>query len=153
MRNLHWSFADKFAALVVVVSIILTSLWLLVPSAFFIRDVSMTVTDGVARYVRETPYGPKYARWQAEITLIDGDGYECQSPGWQTAYYQEEPGNTITYRLGEWADTCLAAGPPFYLTTTRRVMLFGAIPLRQMVQRTEVQGQRPGPVDFDRREQ
>lgn len=153
MKSAEWSFADKAAAVVVVLSLIVSGLWFTFPSAFFIRDVSMTVSDGVARYVRETPYGPVYARWHAEVTLIDGDGYECQSPGWQTAYYQEEPGNTITYRLGEWANDCLAAGPPFYLTTTRRVVLFGTIPLRQMVQRTEVQGQRPGPVDFDRREQ
>lgn len=134
-----WDRRNIFAWLVFV---ILGGIWFAVPSSVFIRNISISVEGRTIRYVRETPFGDVTAEWQAEITLIDADGFECNSGGWNVATYQVAPGNTVTYDLTDWADPCLEAGPPFYLTTTRRVLLFGVIPLRQVVQRTEVEGER-----------
>ncbi|KQI68176.1 hypothetical protein AN189_12340 [Loktanella sp. 3ANDIMAR09] len=116
--------------------------WLLLPSGLFLRDISMTVDGRTVRYVRETPFGSVTAEWASEITLIDGEEFECSSGGWRVATYQEVQGNTVTYDLGAWADKCLEAGPPYYLTTVRRVLLLGRIPLREMRTITEVQGTR-----------
>jgi len=117
-------------------------LWLAVPSGLFLRDISMAVDGRTVRYVRETPFGAVTAEWTAEITLIDGAEFECSSGAWRVADYQQTKGNSVTYDLGPWADQCLEAGPPYYLTTTRRVLLMGVIPLRKMQTSTEVQGQR-----------
>ncbi|KQI68685.1 hypothetical protein AN189_07190 [Loktanella sp. 3ANDIMAR09] len=136
-----------YAALTV--AILVGAAILAIPSSLFLRDISLTVDGRTVRYVRETPFGDVTAEWHAEITLIDGDGFECASGPWAVATYQQIPGNTVTYDLGSWADKCIEAGPPFYLTTTRRVLLFGVIPLRKMVQRTEVEGERPAPTIDD----
>ncbi|SLN74723.1 hypothetical protein ROJ8625_04087 [Roseivivax jejudonensis] len=147
--DMRWSFSDKLGAVLVILGIIGTALWLCLPSSLFIRPVSLQVAGDNVRFVRELPFGTVDAVWRSEITLIDGDGYECNSGDWQEATYQEIAGNTVTYRLGDWAERCLDAGPPFYLMTKRRVMLFGVIPLRASVDLTEVEGERPpGPVVF-----
>ncbi|KQI67058.1 hypothetical protein AN189_17705 [Loktanella sp. 3ANDIMAR09] len=149
MKQVQWSIMDKLAGVLVVLALVVSGAYLAVPSSLFLRDVSMTVDGDRVRYVRETPFGDVTAEWHAEITLIDGDGFECASGPWQVATYQAIPGNTVTYNLGSWADDCLEAGPPYYLTTTRRVLLFGVIPLRKMTQRTEVEGERPAPTIDD----
>lgn len=128
------------------VLIVLTIAWALVPSSVFIRVISMDITEeGVVRFVRETPMGAVQARWHSEIYLVDADGRECNSGDWHWANYQPVPGNVVSYEIGEWADRCLEAGPPFYIVTTRQVMLFGIIPLRPDVHRTDVQGTRQAP--------
>lgn len=116
--------------------------WWLTPSDLFIRSVSLTVEGDVVRFTRELPRGGVRARWHSEITLIDGEEYECNSGGWAIAHYQEVPGNTVRYTIGSWADRCIEAGPPFYITTTRQVLLFGFLPLRPSTERTEIQGTR-----------
>lgn len=128
--------------------VVLTVLWACVPSSIFLRNISLTVHGDVVQYVRETPFGSVDARWRAEIVLIDGENMECNSGAWKTATYQKKAGNSVTYRLGDWARDCLDAGPPFYLTTTRQVLLAGIIPLRQQVQTTEVEGDRVSPLIF-----
>ncbi|KQI67332.1 hypothetical protein AN189_16380 [Loktanella sp. 3ANDIMAR09] len=131
-------FLDVLSTLIVLVFLG----WLFIPSSLFLRDISMTVTGRTVQYVREVPYGSVTAEWNAEITLIDGEEFECSSGAWRIAHYQVVSGNTVTYDLGAWADKCLEAGPPYYLTTTRRVLLFGKVPMRQMRTITEVQGTR-----------
>lgn len=116
--------------------------WWAIPSSLFIRTVSLTVDGDVARFTRELPRGEVRARWHSEITLIDGEEFECNSGGWRIAHYQQVPGNTVRYALGNWADDCIAAGPPFYITTTRQVLLWGFLPLRPSTNRTEIQGTR-----------
>lgn len=142
-KRIRWSFSDKLQAALVVIGFILTALWFAFPSSAFINQVSLTVAGDKVRFIRELPYGTVTARWRSEITLIDGDGFECQSGGWRLAEYQMIKGNTVTYKLGPWGQDCLDAGPPFYLTTTRQVLLLGVIPLRPDSQTTEVQGERP----------
>lgn len=142
IRRTKWSKADKLAAAVVFFALIVTTLWMTFTTAFFIRNISMTVQNSLVRYVRETPHGEVTAEWQAEITLIDGDGFTCPSGPWQATTYQNIPSNAVTYNLGVWADDCLKAGPPYYMTVTRRALLFGVIPLRQTIQTVEVQGAR-----------
>ena len=143
----RWSFADRLGAVLVLLGMLATLAWFLLPSTLFIRTVAMDVKGATVRFVRELPFGTVDARWRAEITLIDGGGFECNSGAWVTATYQPVQGNTVTYQLGDWADDCVDAGPPFYLTTTRQVMLFGVIPLRQDTDVTEIEGTRPpGPI-------
>ena len=142
-KRMRWSLLDKLALLAVIAGMILTVLWLAFPTSLFIKQVSLSVENRTVRFVRELPYGHISARWRSEITLIDGDGYECNSGAWRVAEYQPILGNTVTYDLGEWADRCIVAGPPFYLTTVRQALIFGVIPLRPDRQTTEVQGERP----------
>ena len=118
------------------------ALWVVVPSSLFIHPISLTIdAEGISRFTRELPLGEVRARWHSEITLIDGEEFECNSGDWQFANYQQVPGNTVTYGSGDWADACFAAGPPFYITTTRQVLLFNVIPLRPMVTRTDILGE------------
>lgn len=112
--------------------------WLSLPSSLFIREISTTVEGNEVTFVRELPLGAVTAEWQTEITLINGSGFECNSGAWRAAYYQELLGNTVRYELQSWADPCVEAGPPFYITNTRRVLLFGVIPLRKLVTITDV---------------
>lgn len=121
-----------------VVGVLVALTWVAVPSSLFIVQISLTVKDGEVRLVRETPFGPVRARWWSEITLIDSDGFECNSGTKREAYYQEVPGNTVTYRLEGWANDCIDAGPPFYMTIHRQVMLLGFIPLRPVRTVTEI---------------
>lgn len=107
----------------------------------------MNIDDTRVTYVRELPFGEVTARWRAEVVLINGGGYECTSGQWSFAEYQPKPGNRVTYDIGDWAEKCIHAGPPFYLNMTRQVMLFGVIPLRPERQVTEIIGDRiSGPV-------
>jgi len=112
--------------------------WLAIPSSLFIREISTNVMGGEVTFVRELPLGPVTAEWQTEITLINEGGFECNSGDWQIAHYQEIQGNTVRYELQDWAAACIDAGPPFYITNTRRVLLFGVIPLRRVVSVTDV---------------
>ena len=145
-RPVRWSSIDILAAFLVIVGIVVTSLWFAFPSSSFIREISTTLEGKRVIFVRELPYGETTARWWSEITLIDADGFECASGAPQTSFYQQAPGNTATWDLGDWAMSCLDEGPPFYLTAHRQVMLFGIIPLRPMRSTTEVQGIRPSTV-------
>jgi hypothetical protein len=142
IRHINWSVADKLATVIVLVALISTALWMTFTTSFFIKDISLTVQGSFVRYVRETPHGNVTAEWQTEITLIDGDGFTCMSGPRQPTVYQEIRGNAVTYNLGVWADDCLTAGPPYYMTVTKRALLFGVIPLRQSVQTVEVRGER-----------
>ena len=113
---------------------VLGILWLLIPPTLFLKPVA-TVVDVAAETVtikRLTPFGAVSARWKSEITVLHNENFECNSGRWQTAYYQKAPGDTVTYPIGEWAERCMALGPPFVLRVTRQVMLFGVIPLRSM---------------------
>jgi len=112
--------------------------WLSLPSSLFLREISTTVIGNQVTFVRELPLGPVTAEWQTEITLINEGGFECNSGAWQVAYYQQTPGNTVRYELQPWANACINAGPPFYITNTRRVLLFGLIPLRSSVTVTDI---------------
>lgn len=142
-KRMRWSVLDKLALLAVIFGMISTVLWISFPTSIFIKQVSLTVENRTVRFVRELPFGIVSAQWRSEITLIDGDGYECNSGSWRVAEYQPIPGNTVTYDLGAWADRCIVAGPPFYLTTVRQALIFGVIPLRPDRQTTEVHGERP----------
>lgn len=148
-KRIRWSVSDKIQAAAVVLGFILTALWFAFPTSAFIKQVSLTVDGERVRFIRELPYGTVTAEWRSEITLIDGDGYECTSKIWRVAEYQIIKGNTVTYDLGEWASKCLDAGPPFYLTTTRRVVLLGFIRLREDTTTTEVQGELPRGQDAE----
>ena len=145
-HDLRWTRTDKFMLLFVILGVSLTILWWAMPSSLFIRTISITVQDNQVRFVRELPFGEVHGRWRAEITLIDGGGYECSSGGWREAFYQMEDGNTVVFDLGEWAADCIEAGPPFYLRRTQSVLLFGVIPLRPETITTEVQGERRDPA-------
>ena len=124
-----------------------TGLWFMFPTSVFIQPISLTITGHQVRFVRETPYGSVQARWVSEITLIDGDGFECNSGAWRNAEYQPIEGNTVVYDLGDSADRCVEAGPPFCLTTTRQALLWGIIPLKPLRTTTEIQGERdPGVI-------
>lgn len=142
MKDLKWNFADRLALVLTVAGFLGGALWIMVPTSVFIREISLTVTGPTVRFVRELPFGHVSARWRSEITLIDGDGFECNSGAWRQAEYQPIPGNTVTYQIGDWAKDCLEAGPPFYLSTTRQVLFMGIIPLRQSRHTTEVEGER-----------
>lgn len=131
--------AVDFASIALVV---LALIWVSIPSSAFIRQVSLSVTNGTVQFVRELPLGEVSARWWSEITLIDGEEFECNSGLPQMAFYQHVAGNTVRYGLGEWAQPCLESGPPFYLTTHRQVMLFGIIPLRPSRAITKIEGER-----------
>ena len=147
MKHIRWSFVDRVAAAVVFLGFALTGLWFTFPTSAFIRPISLSIQQDQVRFVRETPFGSVQARWVSEITLIDGDGFECNSGHWRNAEYQPIDGNTVVYQIGAWADRCIEAGPPFYLTTTRQVLLWGVIPLKPMRSTTEIQGERdPGVV-------
>lgn len=142
--NIGWNVGDKIMAGLTVIFCVTTAAWFTLPTNFFIRQVSLEVDGGQVRFVRELPFGRVTAQWQSEITLLDG--FECNSGEWRIAQYQPVAGNTVRYDLGDWAAPCLAAGPPFYLTTTRRALLFGVIPLRASVTRTDVEGEVPAAV-------
>lgn len=128
---------DWLAALMLCLFVV----WVCLPSSMFIRTVSMTVDGAAVRFIRETPFGGVRASWVSEITLANGQ--ECNSGSWRQAYYQEQPGNLVTYELGAWAAPCIEAGPPYYMTTTRMVWLFDVIPLRPDRTRVEVLGDDP----------
>ena len=138
-KKLTWNFADRLGLFGCVAFLFVTPLWILFPTDYLIREISYEVRGDRVRFVRETPFGAITARWRSEITLLDRDGLECRSGGWQLARYQHVRGNTITYEIGDWAAKCLADGPPYYVTNTRQALLFGVIPLRASVSITEVQ--------------
>jgi hypothetical protein len=142
-KRIRWSMSDRIKLTFVILGFIVTALWFAFPTSFFIKPVSLTIEGREGRFVRETPYGLVAGRWRSEITLIDGDGFECSTKEWKLEDYQPIKGNAVTFNLGPWADDCIEAGPPFYLTTTRQVLLFGFIPLREDRQRTEILGETP----------
>jgi hypothetical protein len=111
-----------------VLAILLFALWYAVPSSLFMQPISWKLTGNEVRFVRITPYGDVIANWKSEITLINRDGFECYGSG--TSFYQEEPTNTVSYELGDWARRCIEAGPPFTIRQTWQVVLFDIIPLR-----------------------
>lgn len=141
--HMRWSFWDKVGAGSAVTILVIFALWFFFPTGHFIRHISLAVDHNSVRFVRETPYGPVSARWHSEITLIDNNGYTCSSGGWRYNEYEPIPGNTVSFDFEDWAKRCISAGPPYYLTTVRQVMLFGIFPLRPDRQVTEIQGERP----------
>lgn len=128
--------------LIPVFAILCFAVWPAVPSSIFLRPVSWTIDGETIRFVRETPFGDVTADWTAEIRLIDGDGFECHGDG--RAYYQVEPTNAITYKIGEWARNCITAGPPFTIRLSWQVLLFDVIPLRKTSTTLVVEGLREG---------
>lgn len=124
-----------FASLILIV-------WACIPSSLFLNPVSWKIDGNLIRFVRETPFGGVRANWEAEITLIDGGGFECRGSG--TAFYQVEPSNAVTYKIGEWARDCINAGPPFTIRQTWQVVLFDLIPLRKTSVTLVIEGIREG---------
>lgn len=114
------------------VSLLFGLLWLAVPSTVFLRPVAtlLDVDTGRVTFTRETPFGTVTARWRTEITLVGRDDFECNSGRWSIATYQQRAGDTVQYQIGEWANDCVEAGPPFIMRTVRQVLLFDVIPLR-----------------------
>lgn len=132
------------------IAVVLAVLWTMVPTNLFIREVAFDIDGRTVAFVREVPYGPVRGRWHSEITLINGGGVECNSGAWAFANYQIVPGNTVVYQIGDWATRCIQAGPPFYITTTRQVMLFDLIPLRPSTYISRIEGVRPDSLDLSR---
>lgn len=127
--------------LIFVLALLCGLTWFAIPSAWFIKDISLTITGRDVVFVRETPFGEVRASWWSDITLANG--FECNSQIWREAVYQEAPGNTVSYQLGDWALPCIEIGPPYYLRTKRRVWLFDAIPLRPSTSYVEVRAPDP----------
>lgn len=121
---------------------LLLLVWACVPSSVFLKPVSWRLDGELVRFVRETPFGDVSANWESEITLIDGDNFECYGSG--QAIYQVEPTNAVTYNIGTWARRCLDAGPPFTVRHTWQVVLFDLIPLRKTSVTLVVEGVREG---------
>lgn len=131
-------------------------LYLSVPSSLFVKPIELHFDEGTQkfRFTREvTPWimvdrgeqGKGHVgRWWSEIVLIDARDFECQSGVARNAFYQQKPGNTVEYRLGAWAQECIDAGPPFYITTSRQIMLWGWLPLRPSTNASGIQGEREG---------
>ena len=107
------------------------ALWMALPTSLFIRAESLTVNDErVATFVRQTPFGDVSAEFLQEITLLDGTDFECRMDGYMPAFYQSRKSNVVRYRLGSWADDCLEHDVDYTITTSRRVVVAGWLPLR-----------------------
>lgn len=120
----------RFFDVLSVVLLLAVGTWFLLPSNVFINQLSLKVENGMVHFTRELPFGEVTARWWSEITVPEYGSYECSSGAPRMAFYQEVPGDTVTYNLGAWAQPCLAKGSLYVLSSHRQVMLFGVIPLR-----------------------
>lgn len=129
--------------------------WASVPSSLFVKPIELhfDIEAQKFRFTREVSSwlmidrgdsrGKGHVgRWWSEIVLIDARDFECQSGSPQSAFYQQKPGNTVEYRLGDWAQECIDAGPPFYVTTSRQILLFGWLPMRPSTSTSTIQGER-----------
>ena len=140
-EKMKWSLIDKLSLGVVLFGLFVAPLWLAFPTSRFIQPISLTLTDRRVVFVRELPLGTVHARWRTEITMPDG--FECNSGDWKFARYQVIRANRVSYDLQPWADACLKIGPPFYMSTTRQVLVFGLLPLPSATHVVEI----PGLVD------
>jgi hypothetical protein len=111
--------------------------WLIFSTNFFINQKTMTIVKDsnnqwVMSSVRETPFGTVEADWWAEYRLLaKDDSLVCSERG--IATYRQLPGDLSQYVILDWAFPCLEQGPPISITYSRRVWLFGFIPLRPAV--------------------
>ena len=145
MKNPRWNILDKLSGVLLFVALIFGGIYVSVPSSLFVRTISLSYDEQSQHFtfvrhvspllsLKITAYDESVrrghaGRWWATITLIDGDEFECSSGAPRSAFYQYTPGNAVTYTVDDWAQPCLDAGPPFYITIHRRVLLFGVIPL------------------------
>ena len=153
-HQIRWSPMEKLQLAAAIIGLVLGALWLSFPSSYFVRSVSLVYSEETriwhfTREIRSTPFMTETTdqtgysgRWWSEIVLIDGEEKECHSGAKRNAFYQQKPGNTVTYRLDDWALECLDAGPPFYIVTYRQVMLGGWLPLRPSRSYSEIEGVR-----------
>lgn len=138
----RWTRTVRFLDWISLVAVLLAVGWIAVPSSVFLRPVAFDVQADMVRFVRETPFGTVQGEWFSEITLIDGNGLECNSGEYRAATYQAIEGDAVSYRLQDWARPCLDAGPPYFVSNSRRIILFGFLPLRPVRTVSEIQGER-----------
>lgn len=111
--------------------------WALNPSSAYIIVSGIQVTqdergDWFVTSGRQLPYGDVVADWRITINVLRPEmSYGCQMEG--RTDYVASAGPVIRYRLGDWANTCLSAGPPVSIRFSRSVRVFyGLIPLLPM---------------------
>ena len=128
-----WHKVDWFG----VIAIIMFVVWISVPSSIFMRTQSMSISDtGHVVFVRSLPFGRVTAEWTIKIRVLNKPGYVCTSSG--RAVYANEKDDTVMYQIGSWANKCLEQGPPMRVISTRKVVLFGLIPLRPTTQEFDI---------------
>ena len=114
------------------VIVLLMFLWFITPSSFFVRSTatSFNFDTNTVTFTRRVPFGTTYGQVFQELSVPHADHLECSTKEWQKIIYQADGPQTVPYKLGDWADDCLALGPPFVLRTSRQVVLFNLVPLR-----------------------
>lgn len=118
------------------IAVLLLTAWLSLSTHVFIRPVAIHYDGRDVTFVRETPYGSVWGKWNTEIRVVK-HGFECNS-GTHDAEYQQvdaddENGiakDTVQYKLGPWATPCLERGVPLVIINTWTVKLWDLIPLR-----------------------
>lgn len=108
----------------------------LVPTSVFIRPIEFQVEGRYYTFARELPFGNVEGIVHTEIRMPNGD--ECKSP-WLPNDWNETNSNVIRAEIGQWAWPCVDRGEPYYINVTRRVLLFGFIPLWPQVMTTYVE--------------
>lgn len=94
----------------------------------FLRPVSLTVKDDQVTFVRETPLGGVTARWSSEYALVQSDGVtECSASG--TAFYQDAPGNSVTYTISDELRPCLEGEGQVIVHQQWQALLWDVFPL------------------------
>lgn len=126
-----------------VLAIVSALCWLAIPSDYFVKPVSLQYDSETRQFVffrevsprlsvtEETANGPvsgHWGEWWSEVSLVGKGAKECPSGPGVKSFYQIR--DSVSYELGDWATPCLDAGPPFFVTTRRQVLLFGWLPLR-----------------------
>ena len=108
--------------------LILITLWLVLSTDLVLRPTAIHYDKTTVTLVRETPFGPVWAR-HSTVIKIAGTNEQCVNSGAMEKYEPIED-NVDTYELGSWADRCINIGPPLIFVDTWQVMLFGIIPIR-----------------------
>ena len=121
-RSLHMTFYTLVGMVMLLAGSLIFS------TSLLIRPLAIHYNGAEVTFVRETPFGEVLGEWSTEIRVA-ATGRECSS-GTHLSTYQEEPNNTVNWRLGVWAAPCLEAGPPLVIVDTWRALLFGVIPIR-----------------------
>lgn len=114
----------------------LATSWFVVSTDMFVRPTGIFYDGRKVTLVRQTPFGDMQGRWWTEIRVANS-GLECDT-GPHFAPYQQEPDDTVTYYLGEWATPCIEEGPPLVIVDTWQVLLFDLIPLRPVEMTTVI---------------
>ena len=95
-------------------------------SWFFIRPVSIGLSDENLVIVRKTPLGAVTARWRAEV-FVPSTGAECEVSG--ENLFQPRPFDTVRFQINPGLAPCLAMPGVKVMTAEWRVVMFGWIPL------------------------